>query len=251
VNAALIRPNYKPGQYPSAGPLPHLFDIWRAAAPDIDFFSPDIYFPTFVEWATKYDQPGNPLFIPEVGNNQSLANAFYAFGQLNAMCYSPFSIESLENPEENQVSRAYDVLSQLTPLIIANQGKGTMAAVILDSASQVARVKLGDYVFIVRHEYSWPYARHTEGENPRYGGMIIMVDHDEYYIAGRGLVVTFETSAKDGTQAGIGSLDVGKFFDGKWMPDLRMNGDQSHQGRHMDLPGYTYSIQKVRLYKYR
>ena len=33
VNAALIRPGYRPGQYPSAGPLPHLFDIWKAAAP--------------------------------------------------------------------------------------------------------------------------------------------------------------------------------------------------------------------------
>ena len=32
VNAALIRPGYKPGQYPSGGPLPHLMDIWKAAA---------------------------------------------------------------------------------------------------------------------------------------------------------------------------------------------------------------------------
>jgi hypothetical protein len=81
--------------------------------------------------------------------------------------------------------------------------------------------------------------------------MIIMVSPDEFYIAGRGLVVTFETSTNDGTQAGIGSLDAGKFVDGKWVPGLRMNGDQSHQGRHLDLPGNTYSIQKVRLYKYK
>ena len=33
VNAALIRPNYKPGQYASAGPLPHLMDVWRAGRP--------------------------------------------------------------------------------------------------------------------------------------------------------------------------------------------------------------------------
>ena len=45
VNAALIRPGYPPGRYPSAGPLPHLMDVWRAAAPAIDFLSPDIYFP--------------------------------------------------------------------------------------------------------------------------------------------------------------------------------------------------------------
>ena len=251
LNAALIRPGFKPGQYPSAGPLPHLFDIWKAGAPEIDFFSPDIYFPTFAEWAAKYDRPDNPLLIPEVANSQSLANAFFALAQLNAIGYSPFSIESLDHPEDNQVSRAYDVLSQLSPLILSNQGKGTMAGVLLDSASQAARIKLGDYIFNIKHEYSWPYAQRTEGENPRFGGMIIMVSPDEFYIAGRGIVVTFETTSNDGTQAGIGSLDAGKFVDGNWVPGLRMNGDQSHQGRHVDLPGNTYNIQKVRLYKYK
>ena len=54
VNAALIRPGYQPGQYPSAGPLPHLIDVWRAAAPTVDFISPDIYFPNFAEWADRY-----------------------------------------------------------------------------------------------------------------------------------------------------------------------------------------------------
>lgn len=32
VNAALIRPAYEPGQYVSAGPLPHLLNIWRERA---------------------------------------------------------------------------------------------------------------------------------------------------------------------------------------------------------------------------
>ena len=31
VNAALNRPGRKPGEYPSAGPLPHVMDIWKAA----------------------------------------------------------------------------------------------------------------------------------------------------------------------------------------------------------------------------
>jgi hypothetical protein len=46
-------------------------------------------------------------------------------------------------------------------------------------------------------------------------------------------------------------MDEGHFVEGKWTPGLRMNGDQSHQGRHMNLPGYTFGIQKVQLYKYR
>ena len=149
------------------------------------------------------------------------------------------------------MTEAYDVLKQLTPLIIANQGKGTMAGALLDSAAQKAEVQLGDYTFTVRHEYSWPYAARTEGENPRFGCMIIMSSSDEYIIAGRGVVVTFQTRSNDGTVAGIGSLDEGRFVSGKWTPGLRMNGDQSHQGRHMNLSGHTFSIQKVHLYKYK
>ena len=47
VNAALVREGYKPGQYPSAGPLPHLMDIWRAGAPQSIFFRPIFISPTF------------------------------------------------------------------------------------------------------------------------------------------------------------------------------------------------------------
>ena len=257
ANAALIRPGYKPGQYPSGGPLPHLMDIWKAAAPNIDFLAPDVYFKNFDHWVSKFDipvgKPGqmyNQFFIPEAGNNQSVVNAYYAIAQHNAMGYSPFSIESLHNPSDNQVSKGYDVLSQLTPLILANQGRGTMRGVSLDSASEVARIKLGSYIFTVHHEYSWPYAPKIEGKNPRYGGMIIMVSKNEFYVAGRGMVITFGTTSQDSI-AGIGSIEAGKFVNGKWVPGLRLNGDQSNQGRHMDLPGNTYSIQKVRLYKYK
>lgn len=249
VNAALIRPNYKPGEYPSAGPLPHLFDIWKAGAPEINFLSPDIYFDNFAEWAEKFYRNDNPLFIPEAANSQSLANAFYAVSQLNAMGYSPFSIESLDDPKNNQVSKGYKVLKELTPIILSNQGKGTMAGVLLDSASQQQKVKLGDYIFDFHHAYSWKYQPRTEGENPRFGALIIMLSSNEFIIAGRGVIVTFEAS--DNQLAGIGSIEEGNFINGKWIRGRIMNGDQSHQGRHMGLPGNTFSIQKVKLYKYK
>jgi hypothetical protein len=40
ANAALIRPNYEPGQYNSGGPLPHSMDLWRAGAPLSTFSHP-------------------------------------------------------------------------------------------------------------------------------------------------------------------------------------------------------------------
>ena len=66
VNAALNRPGWKPGQYPSAGPLPHVIDIWKAGAPSIDLFAPDIYFPDLKRWCDLYTRSYNPLFIPEI-----------------------------------------------------------------------------------------------------------------------------------------------------------------------------------------
>ena len=251
VNAALIRPNYKPGQYPSAGPLPHLMDVWRAGASQIDFLAPDIYFTSFAEWLGKYDRAGNVIFIPEVNRLQSVTNAFYAVARHNAMGYNPFSIESAANPENNQFNKGYNILHQLTPLILEHQGRGTMTGFLLDSTAQTAQIKLGGYTFTVKHEYTWPYAFHGEGEIPRFGGMIIMVADDEFYIAGSGVVVTFQSSSDDGTIAGIASMDEGAFVKGKWVAGRRMNGDQDHQGRHLYLPGGEYGIQKVKLYKYK
>jgi hypothetical protein len=251
VNAALIRPNYKPGQYPSGGPLPHLMNVWHAAAPQIDFLAPDIYFTNFAEWLRKFDRGGNAAFIPEVDRLQSVSNAFFAIAQHNAMGYNPFSIELIEDPAKSQFAKGYDVLHQLTPLLVGQQGKGTMAGFLLDSAAQTAEVKLGGYVFTVKHEYTWPYAYRASRDTPRVGGVIVMTAEDEFYVAGNGVVVTFQCSTGDGTMAGIASIDEGTFVDGKWIAGRRLNGDQDHQGRHMHLQGGGFGIQKVKLYTYR
>ncbi|HLP14762.1 MAG TPA: DUF5597 domain-containing protein [Bacteroidota bacterium] len=280
VNAALNKPGQKPGQYPSAGPLPHLFDIWKAGAPSIDMLSPDIYQKTFAAWITRFDiranarlipeiadsqsranarsipevanshTPANALFIPEVANSQSPANAFYAFGARNALGYSPYSPESLEHSGENELSQANSMLKELTPLILEGQRNGTIAGVLLDSAAQSSVITMGDYVFTIRHEYTWPYASRRDGDTPRYGGMILMIAPDEFYVAGTGLVVTFEVKNHPERRAGIARSDEGSFRKGKWAPVRRMNGDQTHQGRHINLPGADFSIQRVKLYSY-
>jgi hypothetical protein len=81
--------------------------------------------------------------------------------------------------------------------------------------------------------------------------MIVMTGKDELYIAGSGVVVTFQSSSDDETIAGIASIDEGTFVNGRWVAGRRLNGDQNHQGRHLHLPGGEYGVQKVRLYKYK
>jgi len=253
VNAALIRPNYKPGQYPSAGPLPHIMDVWRAGGPLIDFFSPDIYFDNFAEWCRKYHRSGNPLFIPEARReSQAAANVFYAIGQHDAIGFCPFSIESISDPDNDPIAKAYDVLSQLAPIILKNQGKGTLAAALLDKDNQTQQVELGNYALKASHDYTWSWSSGAgeSGQWPRAGGIFISTGPDQYIIAGTSIIVTFSPISKGDPIAGIASIQEGQYVDGQWVPGRWMNGDQSHQGRHLRIPSGSFGIQRVKLYRY-
>jgi beta-galactosidase GanA len=254
VNAALIRPDYKPGMYPSAGPLPHLIDVWHAAAPSIDFLSPDIYFPNFAEWCQKYAQAGNPLFIPEADRADACAaRALYAFGAYDALGFSPFSIESIDAPEKHPLGQSYDLLTQLTPLVLEHQGTGTMAGVLLDEQNQKRQVNLGNFRLNVAHDYTLGWFSKDEAGRPwpQAGGLIIMLAPDEFLVAGTGLVVTFDPTSPGDPIAGIVSIQEGQYVNGKWVGGRWLSGDQSHQGRHLRIPGGQWSIQRVKLYRYR
>ncbi|MES1203656.1 MAG: DUF5597 domain-containing protein, partial [Pseudomonadota bacterium] len=217
VNAALIRPGKKPGEYPSAGPLPQVFDLWRAGAPSIDILAPDIYFPNFVEWANAYKRPNNPLFIPETGRapEATPANAFYAFGALDAIGFSPFSIESYK--PDDRLASSYAILSELSPLILAHQGDGSMKGFRppvnfdgdVDDAPQ--DVTFGDTTFHVVFQQAF---RPPEEQDARkHGGLIIKLGADEYIIAGSGITVTFATP---GAIVGIEIAWEGHYVSGEW-----------------------------------
>ena len=255
VNAALIRPGYQPGQYPSAGPLPHLMDVWRAGAPQIDFLSPDIYFPNFADWARKYQQSGNPLFIPEAAPNQSSAvNAFYAIGQHDAIGFSPFAIESLEEPTRSLLAASYEVLKQLTPLILEHQGKSAMVGLLPEGAEQRVpqKARLGSYTLNVTFERPTPStSQSAQTPDAISGGLVISDGPDEFIFAGTGLIITFETETPGDTSVGILSAQEGRYVNGQWTPGRWLNGDQTHQGRHVRLAPGKFDIQRVKLYHYR
>lgn len=254
VNTALNHLKARPGQYPSGGPLPYLMDVWRAGAPHLDFLSPDIYFPDFENWCERYHRSGNPLFIPEM--RPIAANLLYALGQFDAMGVSPFGIEDgFSRPSTNtpSIGQTYNTLSELAPLILENQGGGTLAGVWLDQSNKVQKVKLGDYTFKVAHDYTWPYSRGFGQTNnwPRLGGLIISLTPNEFIVAGSGLVVTFESNSPEKPIAGILSIDEEKFVDGHWVPERRLNGDEDHQGRHLYLAPDECGVQLLKLYSYK
>lgn len=260
-NAALIRPNYKPGQYNSGGPLPHSIDIYRIAAPHLDFVSPDIYFDNFSDWAGKYASAGNPLFVPEArGGTIGAANALYAFGQLNAIGFAPFGIEGnmslpakvSSDSARQSITTTYSVLSHLGSMILLKQGTGEMAATVLEGEAQrSARVSLGNYeMAITRASQDAP----TDDSANRVSVLAIQTGADEFLVCGSGAsLVAFSTVPGISGTAGIESIEEEVLSDGKWQTLRRLNGDENAQGQllkvNADIDGKP-ALYKVRLYRY-
>jgi beta-galactosidase GanA len=257
ANVALNRTGRKPGEYPSGGPLPHLIDVWKAGAPSVDFLAPDIYFPNFAQLAARYRRDDNLLFIPEANNAtnpQGPPNAFYSFGALDSLGFSPFSIESLGDAP-NPLSQSYEVLEQLMPMILENRGQRRMAgfrATLNEDGSVIdtpAKTTLGGIEFTVTFIDPWtPMDQQTIANH---GGLLIHSGKD-FWFAGQGITITFKGAEPGAPKLGIEVAEEGVFdAQGSWSPGRRLNGDQTHQGRHVRLPPGKPQIQKVRFYWYQ
>jgi beta-galactosidase GanA len=269
VNAALIRPGYRPGQYPGAGPLPHLMEVWQTGAPSLDMLCPDIYFPNFIEWVGRYVRGENPLFIPEMAASARVGgNALYAIGQLGAMGVAPFAIETTDKAP--LIAECYRLLDGMSALILECQREGR--AICLSprvgfdwSVSEgPERGDLGGFVFEATFDRAADGADDRTTTLPTLGvgrweapvgtpcgaTMILQIGSEEFVVVGLGVVVTFALADGQG-KVGIESVQEGRYeAGGFWHGGRWLNGDQTHQGRHIRLPGDTWHVQRVRLYRY-
>jgi beta-galactosidase GanA len=271
ANAALIRPGYLPGQYPSAGPLPHLLELWRAGAPSLDMICPDIYFPNFMEWCGRYVRNENPLFIPEMAASaRAPANALYAAAQFGAIGFGPFSIESVSPDREQQVANCYGLLAGMSDLILnCQQNKkiiGLSPQIAFDWTvdREPQRGEVGGVAFEARFDEPGTGGDTRTTALPTLGSgrweappgtplgavMILQLAEDEFAIAGRGATITFAPADGKG-KIGIDYVREGSYQKGgTWVGARWLNGDEIHQGRHVHLDDGAWTVQRVKLYKY-
>lgn len=248
VNAWLKQPStFWPGRYPSGGPLPQVIDIWRPAAPSIDFIAPDIYMDEFAWVCQEFTRSGNPLFIPETrGGAIGAARAFYAFGEYDAGCFAPFGIDNARYAENDPLDESYAVLQNMSSIILENQGKGTMRGILVDTIAPVLQFELENYKVEARLG--------GRGKSGIAGGLIIKTGPDEFIVAGKSLDVFF-ISNDNSKRLAVEAVDEGTFNDGKWVSERRLNGDEVHastwSGTGLILPGNKVSIQRISLYSYQ
>lgn len=274
----------RPGQYPAAGPLAHLIDLWRAGAPSLDFISPDIYDSGFEGWVAKYAVCDNALFIPEMHRNEDNgAQAFYVIGRHNALGVSPFAIEY--NAANCKLSKAYSTLAKLTPILASHPDR---RGVLFTDKEQVSAWSEDGVNVEARHFFTLPWdQRATDGSKwPAAGAIVIRLAKNEYIVAGSGVVMTFTSDAEAKAKAketqlmlgedgfvladqsgkaadkskvdwsgvrrvGILSVDmVEPQEDGTLARVKRLNGDENHQGRHVRIGVDGFEILHVKLYEY-
>jgi len=253
VNAQLPSLMERPGEYPSGGPHPYYLAVYRARAPAVDFYSPDIYWPEFEYWVKRYEIRGNPIFIPEAKIDSAPWNALYAYGAAKAIGFCPFGIDSLHPPAgpgdpEPAIMQVYAAISGLEDMLTVAQSAGRTRGVVLHANSPRATqsVALGGYVFEASLSRAWSTGTLLAND----GGMLLLESQpDEFFVVGSGLTVKMSRDPDSDTRmAGIASIEEVSRAGAGWTVTARLNGDQSNQGRQLNMDPRKIRTYRVRLY---
>ena len=265
VNAWIVQPEDKgPGDYPAGGPQSQVHDIWRAGAPRIDIFSPDIYLPGFKDITAMYHHSWNPLFVPEsFADTMGAAQAYYAIGHEYGIGYSPFGIDGERAPADpvrSILPKTYKLLSGMAATLLDAQSKGNIMAVMLNKSCPTQTITMGGYDIAIN-------LRRT-----RYGsstlttgfGLIINAGPDEFILSGLNLDFTFTPVTAGPPMAGFASVWEGVYRNGQWRPGRKLNGDnimlsyllsdETSKGRTGSVARFEGDdpvILKVKLYRFQ
>lgn len=254
MNAQLPAPHERAGEYPSGGPYPLTQPIYRAAAPAIDFYAPDIYWPDFEKWVARYERQGNPVFVPESRLNLAPCDALYTLGQARGIGFSAFGVDDDSSAaaasDAARLGEVYRILSELGDRFIQARQRGDTRALVLHLTSPrpTQTVALGGYLFRATLAKSWPAQKPLAAD----GAMLVMqTAPDEFYVLGSGLAVSFLRDPDVSNQvAGLAGIAELAWKDGRWTVAEQMNGDQSDQGRQLLMDPHGLRLYRVRLYSY-
>ena len=229
----------RPGEYPSGGPVSHMIDVWKIAAPSISLLAVDIYlgnYTTFNDLCKKYNRPDNPLFIPEMGKGPDFArNQFYALGNYNAIGVAmygidPFHADPYDERDKEKLDNKfvyfkdnYRLLKGALDKIAELQGTGKLQAVSEDYGLKEQLVQAGDYDILF--SYGFPGYKHDKSLTGR--ALIGQLGEDEFLILG--FDTKFQIKPKYGSGYGTAEIilmEEGYYKDGKWVRTRIWNGDE-------------------------
>jgi hypothetical protein len=153
---------------------------------------------------------------------------------------------------------SYQLLRQAEPLILERQGTKDIDAVLIDNEQREAHIVTPDGIRLtVKHSYTlgWePGAK--DAEWPETACIILRLGKEDYLVIGSGVVVTFSPAESSSTwqkgdkRIGLAKCEEVEIVDGKQRIIRHLNGDQTHQGRHIRIPVGMFQMQHFKLYRY-
>ncbi len=273
VNASLAGPSNVPDPdgVASGGPQQDVLDIWKAAAPHIDFAAPDIYdraSANVVQYLDKYARPDNALMVPEIGNAREFHRFFYATLGRGAIGYAPFGIDGtgysnyplgardLDAATLDALALPYQAVGSIMRdwARIAAKGPtwgaakpddGTVQKTTLGAWSITA--SWGEWQFGMK-DWTWLKSEPAPwGKEPIGGVAVAQMGPDEFLVVGDH--VRLNIAAADGSaNTVLLRVEEGGFRDGRWVTSRVWNGDQTDYGINLiDRP----QVLKITMGRYR
>jgi hypothetical protein len=122
--------------------------------------------------------------------------------------------------------------------------------VVVDGLTRAQRIRVGDYTLDLTPVGGGGAASR---DTPPSFAIFIATAPNEYVMAGRGLGIKFTPETPGPTYVGLGTVQEGRFVDGRWVTNRQLAGDDTGQGMALTLRGTPYGpgILRVTLYRYQ
>ncbi|MGY2735534.1 DUF5597 domain-containing protein [Sphingomonas sp. UYP23] len=256
VNAALADP-FKipaPTDVASGGPQQDVLDIWKAAAPAIDFAAPDIYdrkSANVFAFLDGYHRPDNALAIPEIGNAAEYARFFWAAIGRGAIGFAPFGMDATgfyNYPLGAKTLDAHTLDAFATPYGLFSGMQRDWAKIAFDhptwgtakgddgaaQSTTLGHYKItasyGEWQFGHRTD-TWIKSEPTPWANESVGGAVVaQLSATQYLAAGDHVRIEFAPAEGAPKNALMLRVEEGRMVQGAFVVDRVWNGDQTDYG---------------------
>ena len=251
VNASLADAfgRQKATTYASGGPVHHVLDIYKLAAPAIDLAAPDIY--THDEKAVQaylglYGRADNPLMVPEIGNSVDYARFFWNALGAGAIGFAPFGMDETGYFNYPLGARSLDgsveAFTRIYKLFAPMQSEWAKAALAGrvwaaseptdPAAAHTSRIDLAPYQASIAYGLpQFGFDPPQGNAKPIGGAAIAQMGPDDYLITGFNARVSLSLAKPaPGETLLLLRAEEGHFEAGRWIFERVWNGDQIDYG---------------------
>ncbi len=245
-------------RYPSGGSVPHMIDVWKAAAHNIDMIGPDIYIDDstlYRQVLAAYQRPDNAMWVPETGLGDRYASYFfYALGK-GAIGFSPFGIDetgwTLDKGEYPKLhGENYTLIEPMNREIAAWNFEGKLKTAVEEKGQPVSTLDFGKWQATVSFglpQYGEAKAEGTKDISGR--ALVVQISENEFLVAGFSARVVFKPQPADPhVHMQILTAEEGQYQDGTWKMGRILNGDQTDFG--LNFAKGKYKVVRVTLGTY-